>query len=349
MKGRSLPDFRSVPEFLARSRSVLHGPNRTLRGMPSAGWAVTALMLFAPAVARAADAPPPAAPAPAAKAPPLPLHTIDGVGGVVITPIAYLVNPGAPGTVWALPSVSATYVNAREKNIETLAVTETLRGRVELGYAVSRFGLGTLPGTVKTATTIDIGRSDVYLHIFNVRGLVIKEGSFGKATPAVTIGIQAKYNDGISQISDTLTKGAGKPVLNSIGFHNNFGIDYVATATKLIPKVVGRPLIVSGGFRLSEADQTGYAGFGNAYVGTFEGNVVYLVTNKLAAAAEYRQKRDQYTGIPNVWGKENDWWTVGAGYVANSHLTATVGYGHFGHVLDTVENGGWALSGKYEF
>lgn len=47
------------------------------------------------------------------KAAPLPLFTIDGVGGVVLTPIAYLVNPGPEGTDFALPSFGATYVNAR--------------------------------------------------------------------------------------------------------------------------------------------------------------------------------------------------------------------------------------------
>jgi hypothetical protein len=264
----------------------------------------------------------------------------------VITPIAYPVNPGAPGTLWGQPSVSATYVNARQKNIETLAVTETVGGRVELGYAASRFGLGTLGSTVAAKTGLEIGRSDVYLHNFNARGLVIKEGSYGPFTPAVTVGIQAKYNDGISEISNNLKSGG---VMRSIGFHNNFGIDYVLTATKLIPKVANRPLIVTGGFRLSEADQIGYAGFGDAYVGTFEGNLVYLVTNNVAAAAEYRQKREAYVGLPGIWNKEDNWWTLGVGYVANSHLTGTVGYGNFGHVLDTVENAGWALSAKYEF
>ena len=66
-----------------------------------------------------------AAPAEKAEAPkaapekgaPLPLLTIDGVGGVVLTPIAYLVNPGAEGTEIGLPSIGATYVNARQKNV----------------------------------------------------------------------------------------------------------------------------------------------------------------------------------------------------------------------------------------
>ena len=59
--------------------------------------ALLASRLLLPA-AYADDAKPQPAPqeaAPVEKGPPLPLHTIDGVGGVVITPIAYLVNPGA--------------------------------------------------------------------------------------------------------------------------------------------------------------------------------------------------------------------------------------------------------------
>ena len=35
--------------------------------------------------------------------------------------------------------------------------------------------------------------------------------------------------------------------------------------------------------------------------------------------------------------------------MSNSHSTVTVGYGHFGNVLNTAENTGWAVSAKYEF
>ncbi|XHR28313.1 MAG: DUF3034 family protein [Chthoniobacteraceae bacterium] len=284
------------------------------------------------------------------KAPPLPLHTIDGVGGVVITPIAYLVNPGPEGTIWGLPSASVTYVKANSKNVESAVLTETLFGRLELGYAPSRFGVGNLVNDVKSATNISI-KDNVILHNFNARFLAIKENSFDLPLPAITLEAQYKYNDGIDKIDKQLG-GA----LTGIGYHSDSGVDFVATATKAFPKVFGRPLILSVGVRFSEAEQLGYLGFGDTYKATVEGNIVYLVTDHIGLAAEFRGKSGQYNEIANpkksdgfLIGKEDNWWTVGVAYIFNAHATATVGYGNFGQLLNTREDKGIAFSAKYEF
>lgn len=282
--------------------------------------------------------------APAEKGAPLPLHTIDGVGGVVITPIAYLVNPGPEKQVFGLPSISGTFVGAGQKNVESFVITETLWRRLELGYSASRFGLGDLPTEVQKATAVDIGRSDVWLHTLNVRVLALPENSFQFPTPAITLGVQGKFNDGISTINDRLG-GA----LTSVGFRHDAGVDFVATATKLFAKGFGRPLILSAGLRVSAADQLGYVGFGDTYRPSFEVNAVYLVHDRVGLAFEYRQKRNAFSNIGTLVRKEDDWYTAGVAYVFNNHSSVTAGYGHFGNVLNTVENYGWALSGKYEF
>jgi hypothetical protein len=279
------------------------------------------------------------------KAPPLPLHTIDGVGGVVITPIAYLVNPGPEKEIFGLPSISGTFVGAGQQNVESLVITETLWRRLELGYSASRFGLGDLPTQVQKATSVDIGRSDVWLHSLNARVLALPENSFKLPTPAVTLGVQGKFNDGIETINSRLG-GA----LSSIGLRHDEGVDFVATATKMFPKLgFGRPVILSAGLRVSEADQLGYVGFSDTYRPSFEVNGVYLVTDRIGLAFEYRQKRNQYSNIGSLVRKEDDWFTAGAAYVFNNHSSVTAGYGHFGNVLNTKENYGWALSAKYEF
>lgn len=284
------------------------------------------------------------------KAPPLPLHTIEGVGGVVITPIAYLVNPGPEGTTLGLPSASVTYVKANTKNVESAVLSETLFGRLELSYAPSRFGVGNLVDDVRGATGIGIS-DDVVLHNLNARVLVLKENSFDIPVPAVTVGAQYKYNDGINDIDKQLF-GA----LSSIGYKDNSGVDFVVTATKAFPNVFGRPLILSAGVRLSEASNLGYLGFGDDYKATFEGNIVYLVTDWLALATEFRGKASQYDSIANpakkgsfLVGKEDNWWTVGAAFILNPHATVTVGYGNFGQLLNTTEDKGLAVAAKYEF
>ena len=283
------------------------------------------------------------------KAPPLPLHTIEGVGGIVITPVAYLVNPGPKGTIFGLPSASATYVKANRKNVETLALTETFFGRVELGYGASRFGIGSLVDDVKDLTTIEIADS-VIVHNVNARVLALPEGSFGLPLPAVTVGASYKYNDGIAEINQKLG-GA----LTSIGYDSDQGVDFTLTATKAFPKVFGRPLLVTGGLRVSKAAQLGYLGFGDKYRPTFEGNIAYGITDWLWLAGEFRGKANPYQQIANpikggnLIQREDNWWTVGAAFVINPHASVTVGWGHFGPVLNTDENKAVAIQAKYEF
>ena len=284
------------------------------------------------------------------KAPPLPLHTIEGVGGIVITPVAYLVNPGPAGTTFGLPSTSVTYVKANTKNVETAAITETLFGRVELGYAASRFGIGNLVTDVKDLTGIGIN-DHVIVHNFNARVLTLPENSFGLPLPAVTLGAAYKYNDGISDINNKLG-GA----LTSIGYKRDDGVDFTLTATKAFPKVFGRPLLVTAGLRESEAEQLGYLGFGDNYRLTFEGNLAYGITDWLWLAGEFRGKANAYQQIANplqngryLIDREDNWWTVGAAFVINPHSTVTVGWGHFGPLLNTTENKGLAVQAKYEF
>lgn len=116
---------------------------------------------------------------PEQKGAPLPLLTIDGVGGVVITPIAYLVNPGPEGTEIGLPTFGATYINARQKNVESFGVAETLFGRLELGYNASRFGTGSLQTDVLKYAGADIERNDVWLHTLNARFAAVRGNDFG--------------------------------------------------------------------------------------------------------------------------------------------------------------------------
>jgi Protein of unknown function (DUF3034) len=284
--------------------------------------------------------------APPEKSPPLPLHTIEGVGGLVITPIAYLVNPGPKGTTFGQPSLSLTYVGAGEKNIQAFAVSETLFNRIELSYALSRFGLGTLGESVSDAThgAANIGRTDVLLHHFNVRGLLVEENSFDLPTPAITAGAEFKINDGINQIDRNLGG-----LLTQKGLDSNWGVDYTLTASKTIPKIFGRPLILSAGIRFSEAAQIGYLGFGNNYEPTLDFNATYFLTDCVALAYEFRGKFNQIERIGKLVRPEDDWQTIGLGWCITNHMSLTVGYGHFGNVLDTVENGGWAIQYKYEF
>ncbi|HSI84999.1 MAG: DUF3034 family protein [Candidatus Methylacidiphilales bacterium] len=279
------------------------------------------------------------------KGAPLPLHTLEGTGGVLITPMAYLVNAGAPeGCLFSLPSVSATYVNANKKNITSVAITEVIAGRVELGFSANRFGLGSLPENVRNATGVQID-DDVYLFNFNARGVVLPENSFDLPLPSVVVGVHGKLNAGVDRIDKQLGGALG-----SIGYRRDYGVDFTVTASKTFPKAIfDRTLILTGGLRLSQASNLGYLGFGSVYNPTFEGNFAYNLTPWLWLAGEYRMKAANYTNIGSLIREEQDWFTVGLAFVPNDHFTATLGYGYFGNVLDTSEKAGIAVQTKWEF
>ena len=82
----------------------------------------------------------------AEKPAPLPLHQIEGNGGIFSTLSAYIVNPPRDGEPVGRPSVGFAYVNlGSDKNLEALTITESPFKRLELGYGWDHLGLGDLP------------------------------------------------------------------------------------------------------------------------------------------------------------------------------------------------------------
>lgn len=282
----------------------------------------------------------------AAKGPPLPFHTIEGYGGGAITPMAYLVNPGPKGTVFGVPAAAFSNVMMGSKNLQAFTVTETLLNRIELGYGLDRLGLGTLPADIERATGVDIDRNQVYLQNFNVRGLLVEENSFGLPLPALTAGAHFKVNSGISDVNQKLG-GA----LANIGYEKSNGVDFTLTASKTFVNkwTLNRPLIGSVGLRNSDAAQLGFLGFGGERTTTVEANVAYLPTDWLLVAYEFRQKANPYDRIPGLVGDEDNWNAIDVSWIINSHATLVAGWGAFGNMANSEENGAWWLQFKYEF
>jgi hypothetical protein len=294
----------------------------------------------------------PAVAAPEAKAEkgaPLPLHQIEGSGGIFSTLSAYIVNPPRNGELLGRPSVGFSFVDiGNGRNLEAFTLTESPWKRVELGYGYNRFDLGDLPQAIEQATTVRIRDKEVALHNFNARLQLLKEGEFDqKWIPALTAGAHYKYNDGNQRIDHDLG-GA----LTSVGIKDHQGVDFTLYASKLFTQLP-RPVLVELGGRATKGVWNGLAGFTDDYSRLFEGNVVVFVTSSLALAAEYRQQPNEYTpivtGAGPLVGKSGDWWTIDAAYVVNKHLTLAAGYGHFGGVLNHNANGVWGITTKYEF
>ena len=282
---------------------------------------------------------------PAEKGAPLPLHQIEGNGGIFSTLSAYIVNPPRDGEAIGRPSLGFAYINlGHEQNLEALTLTESPLKRLELGYGWNHLGLGDLPLALRNAGIVNYHQDQVQLHNFNARFQILKEGEFDQSwIPALTAGAHYKYNDGISEVN-TETGGA----LANAGIKDHDGADFTLYASKLF-KQLPRPVLLELGGRATRGVWNGLGGFTDDYNFVFEGNVVVFITGNLALAAEYKQQPADYKPIGDLVRSASDWWTIDAAYVVNQHLTLAVGYGHFGNVLNHEANGVWGITTKWEF
>ena len=115
-------------------------------------------------------------------------------------------------SVYGASPPALSFVNARQKDLAAITVSETLFGRIELSYGADRLGLGTLPADIDHYTNhvLGIEENDVWLQNFNIRALLVKENDclFGFKAPAITAGIHIKYNSDIANINSELHGGA---------------------------------------------------------------------------------------------------------------------------------------------
>jgi len=284
------------------------------------------------------------------KPPPLPLHTIEGLGGTLTVPSAYLCNCGVPGTKCSLPSVSFTYLYfSGGKSLQAAAVTQTFFRRLAVSYAVNRLDLGSFPHAMAKATGGAVHtRQDLYMHNFNLRAMLIEENSFGQSwMPAITAGVHFKYNTGIESLRKEITKKVGVDLLRGIGYQRNYGMDYTLTASKTV--VIGRPFIFSATLRNSSGSNIGLTGFADHCQFSVECHAICLVTDWLCLAYEFRQKSNPYDRIPGLMGKESNWHAILVGIILSDRLTLAGGWARMGELANADADGVWGIQIKYEF
>ena len=83
---------------------------------------------------------------------PLPLHEIEGNGGLFSTLSAYLVNPPRNGEPVGRPSIGFGYIDiGYGRDLVALTLTETPWNRLELGFGYDYLNLGDLPTADQSA------------------------------------------------------------------------------------------------------------------------------------------------------------------------------------------------------
>ena len=220
----------------------------------------------------------------AADPPPLPFHGVEGYGGCFGTYSAYLVNSPEEGTLFGLPSVGGIFVYLNHgRHLTAVTETETIAGRVELGYGYDRFDMGDLPDAIEAATKAKLSVDTVELHNLNARVMVLKEGEFEmKWLPAVTVGAHFKENSTVDTIDQELG-GA----LSGIGIENSECVDFTLYGSKMIT-ALPRPVMLNVGVRATKAAHIGLLGFTDDYSLVAEGSVATMPTARTVLGLEYR-------------------------------------------------------------
>ncbi len=279
--------------------------------------------------------------------PPIPSHMIEGNSGVLITSTAYLTNPAEEGEIFGSPSVSSTVLFFAEKDFESFAVTENLWGNVELGYAYQRLGMGGWPDDAKNALGVTINQH-IGLHNFNLRYMAIEEGDFDCPwMPAVTLGAHVKWNESQVELDQDVLG-----LLELLGSDHSGGAEATVVASKTIEGLLPWPVMVSAGLRNGDAIQTGLLGFAGERSTTFEGSIVALLSDKVAFAAEYRQKPDFMDAFSfggyNLIKPEEDWFTLAMAFSINE-VTVAGAYANFASMANRNEDNVLGLQLKYDF
>jgi len=293
-----------------------------------------------------ADPAAPEAPATApTKGPPLPFHSIEGYSGGAITPMAYFANPPLGGAIFGLPSASISYVNLGQKDLEAASITENIANRFELGFAVDRVGLGDLGKDIKTATSVNVDTDQIFIYNLNGRFNILPENSFdAKWLPAITAGVNFKYNDGIKNVNDRLG-GA----LNGLGYRQPYGYDFTLTASKTIGDFFGRPLIVTGGLLASEGAQIGALGFGDQYKLDPEASLAYWAFDQWVFAYEFRGNQDPYKQLGSLIRGQENWNAFNVAWIPNNRINVIGGIGYFGPIVNARADTAFWVEFKYEF
>ena len=179
----------------------------------------------------------------------------------------------------------------------------------------------------------------------NARAMLFNDPGPEGWWPAVTLGAHFKHNDTVRDLDRDLGGG-----LSAIGIENNQGFDFTLVATKYYaPDWLPVPVCASVGLRVTKAAHVGLLGFTEYWTAQGEFSVCAPIHEKVWLAAEYKMKPHEYTVVPGLIEREEDWWTIDLAYLANDHLTVAIGYGHFGWILNHRANLSFGIAVKYEF
>jgi Protein of unknown function (DUF3034) len=244
---------------------------------------------------------------------------IEGSTGGGLTPWALIGGYGTRDEFGATAFV--TGVNTRDFSLTSFGGQLAYGNRFEFSIARQSFNLNAVGAALGLGREFSIRQTVVGAKVRLIGDAVLEQDSI---LPQIAVGAQYKKNDEAA-------------VLGVLGARNDEGVDFYASATKII---LSQGLLLNGTARLTKANQFGILGFGgptdNSYELQAEGTVSMLLTRKVLVGVEFRTKPDK------LGFKEDSAFDAFVAFAPTRNVSITLAYVDLGNIALRSQRGAYA-------
>ena len=238
---------------------------------------------------------------------------VEGAGGGGLVPWALITGYGTRDSWGANAHVTA--LRTQDYLLDSVGVAVGFADRVELSLSQQHF-----KGSLAPLDRLSIRQDIVGVKVRLVGDAVVDQD---RALPQIAAGALFKRNRGVNGLG-----ALGVSNVTELGATNDSGADYYLAATKVL---LHSSLLLNGTVRATKANQMGLLGFGgdrnDSYKVMLEASAAYMISRKLVAGVEYRQK-------PHNLGVDDEkaYYDVFVAWFPTKHVSITAAYVALGDV-----------------
>ncbi len=238
---------------------------------------------------------------------------VEGAGGGGLVPWALITGYGTRDS-WGA-NAHLTALRTQDYSLDSMGVAVGIADRVEFSLAQQHF-----KGSKAPLVRLSIRQDIVGVKVRLAGDAVVDQD---RALPQIAAGVQFKRNRGIRGL-----EALGVSNVSGLGATDDSGTDYYVAATKVL---LDSSLLLNGTVRATKANQMGLLGFGgernDSYKAMLEVSAAYMVSRKLVAGVEYRQK-------PHNLGVDDEkaYYDVFVAWFPTKHVSMTAAYVALGDI-----------------
>jgi hypothetical protein len=236
---------------------------------------------------------------------------VEGAGGGGLSPWALISGYGTRDS-WGA-NAYATRLRTQDYALDSVGVALGIADRLELSLAQQHFR-----GSLAPLDRLSMKQDILGVKLRLAGDAVVDQD---RALPQIAVGALFKRHRGVQGL-------AGVDSVTQLGARGERGTDYYVAATKLL---LDASLLLNGTVRATKANQMGLLGFGgdrhDGYRAMLEASAAYMVSRKLVAGVEYRQK-------PHNLGVDDEkaYYDVFVAWFPSKHLSVTGAYVALGDI-----------------